>query len=201
MSAVAFHCENPDFTVQSVPDGDLFGVRRDCLIRGSEVLPEKDFGRIQEIIPEATIPFPLLPSLYRLADKYAFSQDIMQALHSHLGAYVSMYPLRVYGYASELGLDKVAAKASTHLLHPPLTSYSTEEMKAIPTAEAYHKLALLHEFRTRKIRETLMNEEVFPHGYGECSRHAQRTKDLWKTRKHVVYNQIQAGETLIIPDL
>ncbi|THH02503.1 hypothetical protein EW026_g381 [Hermanssonia centrifuga] len=104
-----------------------------------------------------------------------------------------MYPLRVYGYASELGLDKVAAKASTHLLHPPLTSYSTEEMKAIPTAEAYHKLALLHEFRTRKIRETLMNEEVFPHGYGECSRHAQRTKDLWKTRKHVVYNQIQAA--------
>lgn len=32
-----FRCENPDFTVKSIPDGDIFNVRKECLITGSEV--------------------------------------------------------------------------------------------------------------------------------------------------------------------
>lgn len=154
----------------------------------------KDFTRIVENIPEHAIPFPLLLPLFRLADKYVFPPDLMQILSSHLGAYVSTFPLRVYGFATELGLNEVAAEASMHLLYPPLTSYTSEEMRAIPTAEAYHKLLLLHDFRVKKLGEILMEADIFPHGYGECSRHSNRTCLLWENRRHVVLGKIQAGK-------
>ena len=154
----------------------------------------KDFTRIQTSVPEHAIPFPLMPALFNLADKYAFSQELTERLYSHLAAYTSTYPLRVYGLAVGLGLDKIAAKASMYLLHPPLASYSTEEMRVIPTAEAYHKLVLLHDFRIRRLKEILIEAEIFPHGYGECSRHASRANTLWANRKDQIVNKIQAGQ-------
>ena len=153
-----------------------------------------DFTRIQETIPDTAIPLPVLPALFVLADKYSLSQDIARSLRSHLAAHASAFPLEVYGCAVKFGLDEIAGEASTHLLHPPLTSYTPDEIKVIPTAEAYHRLALLHEIRIRKLREVLENEEVFPHGYGECRRHAQRMESVWRQRKNVVMNKIQAGE-------
>lgn len=156
--------------------------------------PSQDFTRIEETMPDATIPCPLLPALFVLADKYALSQDIVQTLRSHLAAYASTFPLQVYGCAVGLGLDTIAAEASAHLLHPPLTSYTPGEIKAIPTAEAYHQLALLHEMRIKKLGEVLENEDIFPHGYGQCNKHAQRAKFLWRQRKTVVISKIQAGE-------
>lgn len=154
----------------------------------------RDFTRIQETIPVATIPCPLLPALFVLADKYALSEEVVNVLKSHLAAYASTSPLQVYGCAVELGFQGIAAKASKHLLHPPLTSYTPEEIKVIPTAEAYHKLVLLHEMRIKRLGEVLAAEDIFPHGYGECSRHAHKAKSLWRQRKGVVVSQIQAGE-------
>lgn len=46
-SARVFRCENPDFTVRSIPDGDSFNVRKECLIRGSDV-----FRRLIILLPE-----------------------------------------------------------------------------------------------------------------------------------------------------
>ena len=155
---------------------------------------DSDFTRVVETVPEATIPWPLLPSLFRLADKYNLSERILQSLHSHLGAYASVFPLQVYGYAVGLGLDEIAAKTSKHLLHPPLMSYTPEELRVIPTAEAYQKLLLLHDYRIKKLTEMLLNEEIFPHGYGECPRHVQHTKALWQSRKEKILGRIEAGE-------
>lgn len=271
----AFLCQDPDFTVRSIPDGDIFNVKKECLIKGSEVFRRspssrmnrhdllitacvrlvnplgdmfsccdagfqminvfdeetqtldlqesavalnalfsllhsppplfvapppalKDFTRILETVPEATIPCPLLPALFVLADKYALSRELVQILKSHLAACASTFPLSVYGCAVGRGLNEVAAEASAHLLHPPLTSYTPEEIKIIPTAEAYHQLVLLHDFRIKQLGKVLVNEEIFPHGYGECSRHAQRTKSIWQQRKTVVSSKIQAGEHQIV---
>lgn len=157
--------------------------------------PPTDFTRIQETIPEAAIPCPLLPALFALADKYALSQEIVQTLQSHLSAYASTFPLQVYGCAVGFGMPDIAVEASAHLLHPPLTSYTPEEIKIIPTAQAYHRLVLLHELRIRKLGEVLEHEEIFPHGYGECGRHAERTKSLWLRRKATTMSKIQAGES------
>jgi hypothetical protein len=155
---------------------------------------EADYVHIRQTIPVSVIPFPLLPTLFALADKYAVTPSIWDVCHSHLSAYASTYPLRVYGMAVGMGLNHIAARASKYLLHPPLATYTPEEIKVIPTAEAYHRLVLLHEYRTRKLRELLIEEQVFPLGYGECSRHTQRTKALWQTRKKQVVNQVEAGQ-------
>ncbi|KAI0094589.1 hypothetical protein BDY19DRAFT_913591 [Irpex rosettiformis] len=255
MSNGLFHCENSDFTVKSIPDGDIFNVRKECLTAGSEIfrdmfsccdagfdmvntlidedsrtleLHEKaavldalfyllhstpaafvnppllteesqvdeDIVHVREgTISDVSIPWPLIPPLFVLADKYALSQEIVQVLKSHLAAYASVFPLQVYGCASGLGFHDVAADASTHLLHPPLATYTLEDVKVIPTAEAYHKLVLLHDFRVKKLAEVLRDEQVFPHGYGECSRlgHSQRTRSAWDARKQVIYGQMEAA--------
>ncbi|KAI0702476.1 hypothetical protein BC835DRAFT_1320873 [Cytidiella melzeri] len=242
-----FQCDSPDFSVRSVPDGDVFSVKRECLTSGSEVFRDmfsccdagfymvntldednktlelhesavvlntlfqllhsppapfvaspaeesQDFTRVWEHkISEATIPWPLLPSMFVLADKYALSREVTGVLRSHLAAYASVFPLQVYGTACTLGFSDIAAEASAHLLHPPLSKYGPEEIKVIPTAEAYHQLVLLHDFRVKRLSDILGNEEVFPHGYGECSRHSQRTKIAWEGRKQAISSQIKAA--------
>lgn len=154
-----------------------------------------DFTRVVETIPKATVPYPLLPALFKLADKYALSKRIVHSLHTHLASYASERPLQVYGQAVILGLDEVAAKASEHLLHPPLTRYAPEEVRVVPT-EAYQKLLLLHARRIKMLSEILQAEEIFPHGYGQCPRHAARTKAVWETMKHNIAERIEAGESL-----
>ncbi|KAH9947671.1 hypothetical protein B0H21DRAFT_316248 [Amylocystis lapponica] len=141
-------------------------------------------------IPDATIPFPLIPSLISLADKYALSQSVVHNLHSHLAAYASIYPLRVYGYASQMGLNEVAGEASMHLLQPPLSTYSLKDIAVISSAEAYHKLALLHDHRVRCLRDVLLGESIFPHGYGKCTKHAKNTTALWEQRKKSIADRI-----------
>jgi len=155
--------------------------------------PKKDFTRIESKFPEDTIPFPLLPPLLRMADKYAFTEDLTKCLHSHLASYLSLFPLRVYGYAVELGLEDLAAKTSMYLLDPPLSTYTAEDIKVIPSAEAYHSLVLLHEFRIKKLKETMMNEAIFPHGYGRCSKHANQATALWEQQKELVAAKIEAA--------
>ncbi|TCD70072.1 hypothetical protein EIP91_005054 [Steccherinum ochraceum] len=152
------------------------------------------FTKLQIELPtEIAIPFPLLPTLYALADKYALSDTILQVLHTHLGAYASTYPLRVYGYATTLGVDDVAACASSFLLAPPLSSYTAADVKVVPSAPAYHRLVQLHDYRIKKLGELVMGEEIFPHGYGKCPRHGAKTQEVWEARKKVVGGKIQAA--------
>lgn len=161
-----------------------------------EPLPksQRDFTRVQSTMPnETAIPFPLLPNLLALADKYALSDTILHTLHTHLAAYTSTHPLRVYGYATSLNLDDVAARASTFLLDPPLSSHTPQDINVIPSAQAYHRLVQLHEYRRKKLTEMVMGEEIFPHGYGKCPRHGTKTQEVWEERKKVVCARVLAG--------
>lgn len=161
--------------------------------KATKAVDPGDYVHIKQSEPVHAIPFPLLPLLFVLADKYAFTPEIMRVCFSHLAAYASTEPLRVYGMAVGIGQDAIAAKASKYLLHPPLTSYTTDEIKSIPTAQAYHKLVLLHEHRIKRLREILIDEEIFPQRYGECGKHTQRTKKLWEARKSMVTTRIAAA--------
>lgn len=152
-----------------------------------------DFTRVKEVLSPHAIPFPVLEVLLPLADKYALSEWIAHRLYSHLAAHASSHALRVYGYAVRLGLPRVAATASTHLLHPPLTAYTAEEIRIIPTAEAYHQLARLHDFRIKTLADVLNKEDIFPYGYGECAWHAQATIALWRRTKEAVAKEMRAG--------
>lgn len=111
----------------------------------------------------SVIPLPLLLSvLYRLADKYALPESTMESLNVHLIAHAPALPLPVYGYAWSHGMDCIAAEASQYIM--PLASYSTAEIKLIPTVEAYHRLVRLQDLRLKVLRTLLLEEDIFPHG-------------------------------------
>lgn len=158
-----------------------------------QALSSKYENRLTVVHPKDAIPFPLLPLLFTLADKYALAPDIMQVLHTHLLAYASSFPLQVYGLATRLGLERISAKASIFLLHPPLHTYSLAQIEVIPTAQAYHKLLLLQRHRVVKLRELLLTEELFPHGYGACPQHKDAATVLWDTKKKDLVGRIESG--------
>lgn len=149
--------------------------------------------RTRRHLPSSIIPLPLLPQLFHLADKYILSEVITQTLRTHLEAHAPTHPLQVYGFATRRAWDTIAAEASKFLLHPPLSAYTVQEVTAIPTVEAYHRLVLLHAFRVRRLREVLLTEEIFPHGYGACPTHRQQTSDLWERRRNALAPRIEAG--------
>ena len=154
-----------------------------------------DYVHIRASAPaETAIPFPLLPTLLALVDKYAVAPDIAAVCRSHLAAYAPTYPLRVYGMAVGLGLGALAARTSKFLLHPPLAAYTPDEISVIPTAEAYHRLVLLHEHRIKRLREVLAGEPIFPQNYGECSKHTHKTKARWEDKKKRIISRMEAGE-------
>ncbi|KAG2368180.1 hypothetical protein BDR07DRAFT_1391450 [Suillus spraguei] len=139
------------------------------------------------------IPFPVLPSMLYLADKYGLPEAITCSLHLHVQANASMNPLPVYAYATAHNLPKIAAEASAHLLHPPLSSYTKEDIQIIPTLTAYHELLRLHEYRKYKLRDILLNEDIFPHGYGTCPVHKQWATQLWEQKRVYLATQIEAA--------
>lgn len=145
------------------------------------------------ITPTSAIPFPVLPLLFQLADKYVVSPAIVHALQSHLYAYASTFPLKVYGLASQLGLDWMADEASAFLVQPPLHTYTQDEVKLIPTAEAYHKLLILQHHRVEKIKDLLAHEELFPHGYGVCSAHKGSALAFWDQKRKSLLGRVDAG--------
>ncbi|KAK7058285.1 hypothetical protein VNI00_001916 [Paramarasmius palmivorus] len=121
-------------------------------------------GLIPKVVhdPTTVIPLPILPSLFALADKYSLSDTIIQSLRGHLLANAPNDPLHVYGLALSLELEGVASKATQYL--KPLASYSLDQIKAIPTVDAYHRVAQLQDFRVRSLRQILLEEDIFPHG-------------------------------------
>ncbi|KAG5648186.1 hypothetical protein DXG03_006141 [Asterophora parasitica] len=113
--------------------------------------------------PTTVIPLPLLISLlYGLADKYALSDKVTQALNAHLLAHAPAFPLPVYGFATAHRLDYVASQASQYLM--PLASYTSAEVSVIPSVSAYHKLVRLQGLRVQALRDLVLGEDIFPHG-------------------------------------
>jgi hypothetical protein len=149
--------------------------------------------RTRRHVPASIIPLPLLPQLFHLADKYILSETITQSLRTHLEAHSPTHPLQVYGFATTRAWDTIAAEASKFLLHPPLSAYTIQEVKVIPTVEAYQKLVLLHAFRVKRLREVLLAEEIFPHGYGACPTHRQQASELWERKRSSLAPLIEAG--------
>ncbi|KAH8120551.1 hypothetical protein DFH11DRAFT_71694 [Phellopilus nigrolimitatus] len=152
----------------------------------------RDFGKYAIVAPTSAIPLPLLPALFQVADKYALALPTIHALQTHLAAYVSTAPLVVYGLATQLSLPFIADAASAFLITPPLHTYSLEQISAIPTAEAYHTLLLLLHHRTCRIKELLLHEDLFPHGYGVCLSHRDSAKLLWEEKRRALLPHVDA---------
>jgi hypothetical protein len=144
------------------------------------------------------IPIPLLRLLFELADKYVLSETIVESLRTHLVAHSPRYPLQVSVFATERGWNAIAAEASKYLLHPPLSCYTLTDVNSIPTVGAYHKLVLLHALRINRLREVLLSEAIFPHGYGACTVHREATTALWERSRRIIAPRIEAGRGMSI---
>jgi hypothetical protein len=139
------------------------------------------------------VPYPLLPDMLRLVDKYDLSEPLRRSLHSHLFANACTHPLKVYAFATTNGLDDVAAEASAYLLHPPLLTYTKDQIAILPSATAYHALVRLHSYRVIRLKEILLSEDIFPFGYGACLTHQGDTTRIWNERRLLLATQIEAG--------
>ncbi|KAG5639300.1 hypothetical protein H0H81_004502 [Sphagnurus paluster] len=132
--------------------------------------------------PATVIPLPILISLlYPLVDKYALSDAITKILNAHLLAHAPVFPMPIYGFATAHKLEYVACQASQYLM--PLSSYKEEEIIVIPTVSAYHKLVQLQALRVKALRELVLKEDIFPHGYGACTSHQRETTALWDAKR------------------
>jgi len=140
--------------------------------------------------PATVIPFPILVQILELADKYALDRTIMETLCRHLLVYAETYPLQIYGYATDHGLDKIAAKASQYLM--PVASYRMDEICQISKVNDYHKIVQLQHLRTQSLRELVLGEDIFPHGYRACPLHLQGTTALWNTKRTMLAAQLTA---------
>ena len=151
-------------------------------------------GKPASLYQGALIPFPLLPDMLRLTDKYDLSEPLRRTFHSHLFANASIHPLEVYGFAVRNRLDDVAAEASAYLLHPPLSTYSKDQIALIPSVSAYHDLVRLHSYRVQQLKLILLREDIFPFGYGVCVAHQENTTRAWNDSRMLLATQIEAGK-------
>ncbi|KAJ6627261.1 hypothetical protein B0H10DRAFT_1779846 [Mycena sp. CBHHK59/15] len=137
------------------------------------------------------IPLPVLRLLFALADKYALcNADVLASLQTHLLAHAPDDPLQVYGLALVLGdMPRVVAKASQYIL--PLAWYSLDEVKMIPTVEDYHRIHRLQAFRVRALQDILLQEELFPHGYGMCTTHSASAQAVWDRTRITLARKIE----------
>lgn len=141
------------------------------------------------------IPIPIIPQMLTLVDKYLLSADIGEAIHSHILAQAPRHPLRAYGLLTLLEMPSMASKASAFLMKTPLDAYSVEEIQEnIPDLRAYHKVVQLQALRTRRLKEVLSDEPLFPHGYGRCDAHEQKAVLAWEQRKQRIAWRLHVGE-------
>jgi len=147
---------------------------------------------------------PLLKSLLSVtAEKYTLDPEIVKVLKVHLLAHAPAHGLDVYGFASSHGLEWEACKASRYVL--PLASYRFEEIKVIPNVIAYHKLLRLQDFRVKALRDLLLGEDLFPHGYGKCQSHWEMSEASWDRQRKALIGRIEcvtdvAGEMDALTD-
>ncbi|KAF5336845.1 hypothetical protein D9611_003181 [Ephemerocybe angulata] len=145
---------------------------------------------------EATvIPLPLLELvLLHLVDKYLLDESITRVLEQHLLAHAASNGLRVYSFAVANGMSKVANKASHYVL--PMAQYTLQDVRCIPTVKAYHDIVRLQDFRVQALRDLLLKEDIFPHGYGACQPHAESTPTTWDTRRKALLARIETGSDI-----
>ncbi|TFK41355.1 hypothetical protein BDQ12DRAFT_437031 [Crucibulum laeve] len=142
--------------------------------------------------PMTVIPLPLLVSLlFELVDKYALSESVTETLREQLLANVPTHPLQVYGFATLHGMDRIASEATQYLR--PMASYRLSDIKLIPTVEAYHKVVRLQDLRVKTLRELVLSEDIFPHGYGECSSHRDTAISYWNRQRKALAGRIETG--------
>ncbi|PPQ90411.1 hypothetical protein CVT25_014929 [Psilocybe cyanescens] len=154
-----------------------------------EQIPSDDLFQKIRYDPATVIPLPLLVSLlFRLVDKYAIAEGVATNLRVHLRANAPAYPLEVYGFAALHEMDWEASEASQYVL--PIASYRFEEIKVIPNVVSYHKLVRLQDFRVKALRDLLLGEEIFPHGYGACTTHYDSTTTSWDRQRKALMGRI-----------
>lgn len=152
-------------------------------------------GKPASLYQEPLIPLPLLPDMLRLADKYDLAEPLRRALHAHLFANAATHPLEVYAFATSNQIDDVAAEASAYLLHPPLFTYPKDRIELIPSVSAYHDLVRLHGYRIQQLKAILLQEDIFPFGYGVCVVHQESTTRVWNESRMLLATQLEAGRT------
>ena len=152
-------------------------------------------GKPVSLYQGALIPFPLLPDMLRLADKYDLSEPLRRTFHSHIFANASIHPLQVYAFATRNSLNDVAAEASAYLLHPPLSTYSKNQIALIPSVSAYHDLVRLHSYRIQQLKMILLREDIFPFGYGVCVTHQENAVRAWDDARMLLATQLEAGRS------
>ncbi|KAF8168303.1 hypothetical protein B0H34DRAFT_55042 [Crassisporium funariophilum] len=141
--------------------------------------------------PASVIPLPLLLTLlFGLADKYSLQDSLTDALRVHLIAHAPAHPLEVYSFATLHGLERIASEASQYV--QPMASYRFMDIKAIPNVVAYHKLVRLQDFRVKALRDLLLAEDIFPHGYGECASHREKTMAIWDRQRKALVGRIES---------
>lgn len=183
------------------------GLLLDLLHSPPELLPAEEPPRIkfpslkdkepQHVETRKIIPLPIIPQLLSLADKYILPAEITEAIHSHLLAQAPTNPLWVYGFAILQELPEIASIASYYLLNHPMDELSYDQiLDNMPNLKAYHQIIQLQGLRTRRLKEVLMAEPIFPHGYGRCDNHEQKTVMAWEQRKQGIAWRIHAGESV-----
>ncbi|KAF9473316.1 hypothetical protein BDN70DRAFT_908901 [Pholiota conissans] len=156
-----------------------------------ELSPEEKLFRVTRYDPTTVIPLPLLISVFfRLADKYMLADSVTDVLKIHLVANAPAQALEVYSFASLHGMEWEASRASQYVL--PMASYHFEEIKIIPDVVAYHKLVRLQDFRVKALRDLLLGEDIFPHGYGECTSHREETAAGWDRQRKALVGRIES---------
>lgn len=78
-------------------------------------------------------------------------------------------------------------------MHPPVSSYTEDDIRVIATIEDYHKLVRLQALRALKLREILQGEMLFPHGYGRCDKHHQQAEKTWEQHKEQLIPRVESG--------
>ncbi|TEB26387.1 hypothetical protein FA13DRAFT_1636186 [Coprinellus micaceus] len=164
--------------------------------RPPEEIPSSELDSYVKKYDEATvIPLPLLELVVlQLVDKYLLDESITEVLQQHLLAHAPSNGLRVYAFAVTNNMPKMASKASQYV--EPMAKYTFQEIKCIPTVKAYHDLVRLQDFRVQALRDLLLKEDVFPHGYGACQPHAQSTPTTWDTKRRALLARIETGNDI-----
>ncbi|KAJ7129995.1 hypothetical protein C8R43DRAFT_666540 [Mycena crocata] len=139
------------------------------------------------------IPLPVLRLLFCLADKYALEPAVLESLQAHLVAHAPADALTVYGLSLTLGeMPCVVSESSQYIL--PLAWYSLDEVKAaIPTVTDYHNVHRLQTFRVKALQDILLQEDLFPHGYGMCATHNTGAADIWARARIILARKIETN--------
>lgn len=174
--------------------------------------PEPDVRRetADSLPPPGLLPFENVRELlHPLAQKYAFTTDLVKALKSHLALHMVRYPLDVYILACGLmvGVDEqveemkeLASDTSQYLHSPTLSELSLSTVRKFPTAESFATLLRLQMFRLEKLKRVLRDTKntVFPFDYNICKDHGTMTRKLWEARKKTLEAELDAGTDLAL---